>query len=129
MRSAWIGSLLWHAFKAVVLEGLEVVFIVLAVGAGNGMFVPAAAGALAATLLVLCVGTALRVPLARVPENGLKFCVGVILSAFGVFWTGEGLRVDWPGQDLAILALAALFLVVSLLLVSAITLSSLRSPP
>lgn len=105
----WIAGI--TAFKAVVLEGLEVVFIVIAVGAGRGLLVPAAAGALAACLVVLLVGVVVHRPLARVPENTLKFGVGVMLSAFGVFWTGEGLGVDWPGQDLAIPVFAAIFLV------------------
>jgi uncharacterized membrane protein len=108
----WIGGL--TAFKAVLLEGLEVVFIVIAVGAGRGLLWPAALGALAACAAVLAVGFLIHKPLARVPENSLKFAVGVMLSAFGVFWTGEGLGVDWPGQDLALLVFAALFLVVGL---------------
>jgi uncharacterized membrane protein len=62
---------------------------------------------------VLAIGFVLHRPLARVPENTLKFAVGVMLSAFGVFWTGEGLGVPWPGEDLAIVAFAALFLVVA----------------
>jgi uncharacterized membrane protein len=74
--------------------------------------VPASIGALAACALVAAVGFAVRRPLARVPENTLKFTVGVMLSAFGVFWTGEGLGVPWPGEDLAILGFAALFLLV-----------------
>jgi len=109
---AWIAGL--TAFKAVLLEGLEVVFIVVAVGAGRGLLRPAALGALAACLAVLAIGAAIHKPLARVPENALKFGVGVMLSAFGVFWTGEGLRVAWPGQDLAIAVFALLFLSVGL---------------
>jgi uncharacterized membrane protein len=108
----WIAGL--AAFKAVVLEGLEVVFIVIAVGAGRGLLFPASLGALAACLLVIVIGFAVHRPLARVPENTLKFAVGVMLSAFGVFWTGEGLGVPWPGEDLAILGFAALFLIVAL---------------
>jgi uncharacterized membrane protein len=88
------------------------VFIVIAVSAGRGLLVPASAGALAACLLVAGAGFAVHRPLARVPENTLKFAVGVMLSAFGVFWTGEGLGVAWPGADLAIVAFAALFLAV-----------------
>jgi uncharacterized membrane protein len=104
------------AFKAVLLEGLEVVFIVIAVGAGHDLLLPASAGALAACALVLAAGVLLRRPLARVPENALKFAVGVILSAFGVFWTGEGLGVAWPGSDAAALALALFFLLLGLVL-------------
>jgi uncharacterized membrane protein len=97
------------SFKAVLLEGLEVVFIVLAVGAGRGLMVPAAIGALAAFLAVMAVGLLIHKPLARVPENTLKFLVGIMLSAFGVFWTSEGLGVPWPGGDLALFGLAAAF--------------------
>jgi Ca2+/H+ antiporter, TMEM165/GDT1 family len=105
-------------FKAVLLEGLEVVFIVIAVGAGRGLVGPASIGALAACALVIAIGFVLRRPLARVPENALKFTVGVMLSAFGVFWTGEGLGVRWPGQDLAIVGFAALFLTVAVIAVA-----------
>ncbi len=108
----WIAAI--AAFKAVLLEGLEVVFIVIAVGAGGGLLLPAGLGALAACVLVLAVGAVLHRPLSRVPENRLKFAVGVMLSAFGVFWTGEGLGVPWPGHDLALLPFALLFLTAGL---------------
>jgi uncharacterized membrane protein len=117
----WLGGL--AAFKAVLLEGLEVVFIVIAVGAGRGLLWPAGLGAAAACAAVLAIGLALHRPLAKVPENALKFGVGVMLSAFGVFWTGEGLGIAWPGQDLALLLFAALFLSVGL-----VTASALRRP-
>ena len=104
----WIAGI--TAFKAVLLEGLEVVFIVIAVGAGRGLLWPASLGALAACALVLTVGAFVHKPLSLVPENTLKFGVGVMLSAFGVFWTGEGLGVEWPGADLALFVFAALFL-------------------
>ena len=104
----WIAGI--AAFKAVLLEGLEVVFIVIAVGAGRGLLWPAAGGALAACLAVLLVGVAVHKPLARVPENTLKFVVGVMLSSFGVFWTGEGIGVPWPGADLSLVGLVAIFL-------------------
>ena len=107
-RLDWLAGL--ASFKAVVLEGLEVVFIVIAVGAGRGLVVPASLGALAAAVLVLAAGLLIHRPLARVPENTLKFAVGVMLSAFGIFWVGEGLGVPWPGEDLAIPAIALLFL-------------------
>jgi Ca2+/H+ antiporter, TMEM165/GDT1 family len=110
-RLDWLAAI--ASFKAVLLEGLEVVFIVIALSAGRGMLIPASAGALAACLLVAGVGFIVHRPLARVPENTLKFAVGIMLSAFGVFWTGEGLGVPWPGADLAIVGFAALFLVVS----------------
>jgi Ca2+/H+ antiporter, TMEM165/GDT1 family len=112
----WIAGM--TAFKAVLLEGVEVVFIVIAVGAGRGLLGLASAGALAACLVVAGIGAAVHRPLARVPENALKFAVGVMLSAFGLFWTGESLGVAWPGGDAAILALIALFLAVALGLVA-----------
>ena len=120
-RLSWLAGV--AAFKAVTLEGLEVVFIVIAVGAGRGLLWPASLGALAACVIVLAVGVFVHRPLARVPENALKFTVGVMLAAFGVFWTGEGLGVDWPGHDLAILAFAAVFLSVGLA-----TATALRRP-
>ncbi|MGH6725747.1 MAG: COG4280 domain-containing protein [Pseudolabrys sp.] len=116
-RLDWLAGI--TAFKAVVLEGLEVVFIVIAVGAGRGLIVPAGAGALLACVLVSGAGLAVHKPLARVPENTLKFAVGVMLSSFGVFWLGEGFGVAWPGGDLAILALVAMFLAVALAAVMA----------
>jgi uncharacterized membrane protein len=117
----WIAGL--TAFKAVLLEGLEVVFIVIAVGAGRGLLWPASLGALAACVVILGIGIAIRRPLAKVPENALKFGVGTMLSAFGVFWTGEGLGIDWPGQDIALAVFAVLFLAVGLA-----TASLLRRP-
>ena len=110
-RLDWIAAL--TTFKAVLLEGLEVVFIVIALGAGRGMLIPASAGAVAACLFVAAMGLIVHRPLARVPENTLKFAVGIMLSAFGVFWTGEGLGVAWPGADFAIVGFAAMFLAVS----------------
>lgn len=121
----WMAGL--TAFKAVMLEGIEVVFIVLAVGAGRGLLWPASLGALAACALVLALGLVLRKPLARVPENTLKFAVGVMISAFGIYWTGEGLGVDWPGGDLAILALAALLVASGLTLVATFRRNSMET--
>jgi uncharacterized membrane protein len=113
----WDAIAIVTTFKAVVLEGLEVVFIVLAVGTTAHMMVPASLGAAAAGLVVLLAGVSLRRPLARVPENTLKFAVGVLIGSFGAFWLGEGLGVHWPGADLSILWLAAGFLAVSLLMI------------
>ena len=112
VRLDWLAGL--TSFKAVLLEGLEVAFIVIAVSAAGGLLIPASAGALAACLLVAGVGFVVHRPLARIPENTLKFAVGVMLSAFGLFWTGEGLGVAWPGADLAIVGFAALFLALGL---------------
>ncbi len=111
-RLDWLAGL--TSFKAMLLEGLEVVFIVIAVGAGRGMLIPAGVGALAACLLIAGAGLVVHRPLAKVPENTLKFAVGVMLSAFGIFWTGEGLGVAWPGADFAIVAFAVLFLSVGI---------------
>jgi uncharacterized membrane protein len=111
-RLDWMAGM--TAFQGVLLEGLEVVFIVIAVGAGRGLLLPAGLGALTACALVLTLGAVVHRPLARVPENTLKFAVGVMLSAFGVFWTGEGLGILWPGQDLALFLFAALFLAAGL---------------
>lgn len=107
------------SFKAVVIEGLEVVFIVIAVGSSGNMLVPASLGAAAAGSLVILLGLALHRPLAQVPENTLKFTVGVLLSAFGVFWFGEGLDLHWPGDDLSIVGLVIAFLAVALACVRA----------
>jgi Ca2+/H+ antiporter, TMEM165/GDT1 family len=107
-RLDWLAAL--ASFKAVLLEGLEVVFVVIALSAGRELLVPVSVGALAACLLVAGVGVVVHRPLARVPENTLKFVVGVMLTAFGIFWLGEGLGVAWPGADLAIVAFAVLFL-------------------
>jgi uncharacterized membrane protein len=110
----WIAGL--TAFKAVVLEGLEVVFVVIAVGAGRGLLWQASLGALAACAIVVSIGVVVHQPLSRVPENTLKFGVGVMLSAFGIYWTGEGLGISWPGHDFAILVFASTFLVTGLAL-------------
>ena len=111
-RRDWLAGL--TSFKAVLLEGLEVVFIIIAVSAAGGLLLPATIGALAACLLVGVLGLAVHRPLARIPENTLKFTVGVMLSAFGMFWTGEGLGIAWPGADLAIVGFALLFLTLGL---------------
>jgi len=105
------------AFKSVLLEGLEVVFIVLTLGANGGSIPLAAVGALVAAVVVAALGIVVRRPLSRVPENTLKFAVGVMLTAFGTFWAGEGVGVDWPGGDLALPAIAVLVLAWSLLYV------------
>jgi Ca2+/H+ antiporter, TMEM165/GDT1 family len=97
------------AFKGVALEGLEVVFIVLAAGSVSGRLRPAGAGAAAAFLVVLGLGAVLRTPLARVPENTLKFAVGVVLMAFGTFWLGEGAGLQWTLGDLALFALVVVY--------------------
>jgi uncharacterized membrane protein len=95
------------AFKAVALEGLEVIFIVIAVGSVGDLLVPASLGAGLALLMVVALAVVLHRPLAQVPENALKFTVGVMLASFGTFWTGEGLGLRWPNGDWAILILVA----------------------
>jgi uncharacterized membrane protein len=107
---AWDPIAVVTAFKAVTLEGVEVIIIVIGVGAVQGLLFPASLGALAACLLVVGAGVALRRPLARVPENSLKFVVGIVMSAFGLFWFGEGCGLDWPFGDAAIIGLMALLL-------------------
>jgi uncharacterized membrane protein len=100
----------WHAFtlsfKGVLLEGLEVVFIVLTFGA-NAKDVPLAAlAAVIAVVLVAAAGIAIKAPLARVPENTMKFVVGIMLTTFGMFWGAEGADAHWPGDDAALLVIA-----------------------
>jgi uncharacterized membrane protein len=93
------------SFKGVLLEGVEVVFIVLTLGANQHRLGLAAAAATLAVALVAAIGVAARAPLARVPENALKFAVGVMLSSFGLFWTAEGAGLSWPGDDAALLVI------------------------
>jgi Ca2+/H+ antiporter, TMEM165/GDT1 family len=115
---AWDAVAIATAFKITMLEGIEVVFIVVAVGAGGvGLLVPASAGALAALILVVLLGMIVHRPLASIPENSLKFIVGILLTAFGTFWIGEGIGLKWPGQDWSIVGLIAGFLIVALLTV------------
>jgi uncharacterized membrane protein len=107
----------WYAFtvsfKGVLLEGLEVAFIVVSFGSTQGRLGLAAGAAAAAVVLVVAVGLLVRGPLERVPENSLKYAVGLLLTSFGVFWGGEGAGVEWPGADLAILGILAFVSLVS----------------
>lgn len=112
-RTAWDPVAIVTAFKAVALEGVEVIVIVIALGAVQGLLVPASLGAIAACLLVVAAGLILHRPLARVPENSLKFVVGILMSAFGLFWFGEGIGLQWPYADAAILGLMAILAVAS----------------
>ena len=104
------------AFKGVLLEGLEVVFIVVTFGATQGRIGLAAAAAAAAVVVVVGVGVFVRGPLERVPENTIKYAVGLLLTSFGIFWSGEGAGVVWPGSDLAILGIVAFLGLVSFVL-------------
>ena len=105
------------SFKGVFLEGLEVAFIVISFGSTHGGVPIAAAAAVAALLVVAVVGILVREPLSRVPENALKFAVGVMLTTFGTFWGAEGAGVTWPGSDAALIGILAFVLVGSLALV------------
>jgi uncharacterized membrane protein len=105
------------SFKSVLLEGLEVAFIIITFGAtaaniASGIW-EAALGALLAFLVVVILGLAIRTPLTRIPENTLKFVVGIMLLTFGTFWTGEGMGIAWPVSDLFLFVLAAIYLVLS----------------
>lgn len=113
----------WYAFtlcfKGVLLEGLEVAFIVVTFGASANQVGLATIGAFAAFVMVGLAGLVIHRPLSRVPENQLKFAVGLMLVSFGTFWAAEGAGVEWPGEDLAILGLLLVYTVVSLSYVAA----------
>jgi uncharacterized membrane protein len=104
------------SFKGVLLEGLEVAFIVIGFGSTQSRLGLAVGAAAAAVVLVVALGIVIHGPLQRVPENTLKFVVGVLLTTFGIFWGGEGAGVEWPGGDAAILAVAGFVGLVSVLL-------------
>ena len=106
------------AFKGVFLEGLEVAFIVVTFGGTQRNVGLAALGAVAALIVVLTVGMIVHAPLTRVPENTLKFGVGIMLTAFGIFWSAEGAGVAWPGSDASILGVIAFVVVVAFGLVA-----------
>jgi uncharacterized membrane protein len=101
------------AFKGVLLEGLEVVFIVLTFGANQKNVGAAVIGAAAAVVIVAATGVVVRAPLANVPENAMKFAVGIMLTSFGTFWGAEGAGVSWPGNDVALLVLVPVIALVS----------------
>jgi uncharacterized membrane protein len=114
----------WYAFtisfKGVLLEGLEVAFIVLTFGSTQGSIPLAAAGAVAAAILVVVAGVVVRGPLSRVPENTLAFAVGVMLTTFGIFWGAEGAGVEWPGGDASLPGVLGFVLLLSLGFVTAL---------
>jgi Ca2+/H+ antiporter, TMEM165/GDT1 family len=123
------GPAVAATFKITLLEGLEVVFIVVAVGAGGvGFLVPAIVSSLAALVIVAALGLAVHRPLARVPENSLKLGVGVLLSSFGAFWFGEGVGLKWPGGDWSILGLVAGFAMAALACAAWARLARQRGP-
>jgi uncharacterized membrane protein len=123
----------WYAFtvsfKGVLLEGLEVVFIVISFGSAQGRLGLAAASAAAALVLVVGAGVLARGPLAQVPENTIKFTVGLLLTSFGCFWGAEGAGVDWPGDELALLGVLAFLGVLSFALVRALRRQRLSALP
>jgi uncharacterized membrane protein len=108
----------WYAFtlsfKGVLLEGLEVVFIVITFGDSQRNLGAAVIGAAAAVIVITVTGIAVRAPLARVPENAMKFAVGIMLTSFGVFWGAEGAGASWPGNDASLLGLIPAVALVSL---------------
>lgn len=116
-RTGFDGYSFAISFKGVLLEGLEVAFIVLTFGANQHRVDLAAAAAGLAVLVVVLLGVALRAPLAKVPENTMKFAVGVMLSSFGMFWGAEGAGASWPGGEAALLALVPGVLLVAVAIV------------
>jgi uncharacterized membrane protein len=107
----WYGFTL--SFKGVLLEGLEVAFIVITFGSTQGNIGLAAVGAGAALVLVAVVGVAVHAPLSRVPENTMKFAVGVMLTTFGIFWSTEGAGAHWPGNDASLPGVLAFVILLS----------------
>jgi uncharacterized membrane protein len=133
-RRGLVGD--WYSFtlsfKGVVLEGLEVVFIALTFGANQGNVPLAAVAALAAVLVVTIAGIAVRAPLARVPENAMKFVVGIMLTSFGIFWGAEGAGAVWPGADAALLVVVpavAVFAVALVVLLRGVTAAPATTGP
>jgi Ca2+/H+ antiporter, TMEM165/GDT1 family len=114
-RQDWVGFVI--AFKGVFLEGLEVVFIVVAVGGTSFYFPWAVAGGLLAVVVVAAAGVVIRKPLARVPENTLKYAVGIALTSLGTFWAAEGMGASWPLDFVSILFLVAAYFAASRLAV------------
>jgi uncharacterized membrane protein len=114
------------SFKGVFLEGVEVVFIVLTFGSAHGSLPLAIGGAAAAVVMVSGAGLLVHRPLSRVPENAMKFSVGLMLTTFGIFWAGEGLGLEWPGADAAILPILACLTLFSLTQVRLLTGRRLR---
>jgi uncharacterized membrane protein len=119
LTQGWDKIAVVTSFKITMVEGIEVVFIVIAMGGGgHGLLIPAIVGALGALGLVVLLGLALHRPVAMIPENTLKFVVGLLVCSFGTFWVGEGMGIVWPGQDWSLAALNAGYLAAALVLVS-----------
>jgi len=117
------------SFKAVFLEGLEVAFIVVTFGANAGSIPLAIVGAAAAVTAVVVIGVAVRAPLTRVPENTMKFAVGVLLTSFGIFWGAEGAGARWPGTDVALLGLIPFVAATAIALVTLLRRGQAGAPP
>lgn len=128
LPQGWDQIAVSTAFKITMVEGIEVVFIAIG-AAGTGLLIPASLGALAALLLVVVLGLALHRPVAMIPENTLKFLVGVLLCSFGTFWVGEGMRLTWPGEDWSLAALNVGYLVSALVLVQLCRAQAKRATP
>jgi uncharacterized membrane protein len=120
----WLGFTI--SFKSTLLEGLEVAFIVLTFGLSSGNMALPIVGAAAAFVVVGITGLMVRKPLEQVPENTMKWIVGVMLSSFGTFWAGEGLGVNWPAADLSIVGLIAVYVLFSWLAVQWLRSASLQ---
>ncbi len=105
------------AFKIVMLEGVEVVFIVIAIAASGKALWAATIGAMAALILVIILGLVVHRPLAKIPENALKFGVGLLLTTFGTLWVGESLQIQWPWGDATLLLLLGAYFLVAQTLV------------
>jgi len=126
--SGFDGYAFTISFKGVLLEGLEVAFIVLTFGANQHRVALAAAAAGLAIVVVIAAGAAARAPLARVPENSLKFAVGVMLISFGMFWGAEGAGASWPGGDAALLAIVPGVLIVAIAMSKTVARASNSGP-
>ncbi|MEA2405316.1 MAG: hypothetical protein QOE08_1963 [Thermoleophilaceae bacterium] len=117
-RPDWPGRAI--AFKGVLLEGVEIILIVTALAAHPGGLAPALFGSVAALVVVVALGAVLREPLQRVPETHLKYMVGIVLTTFGVFFVSEGMGVEWPLSDAALLYIAVFLALVSQLQINLI---------
>ena len=123
----WDNIAFWLSYKAVLLEGLEVAFIVIALGSQGGVALQAAIlGAAAAFVVTTAAGTVLHKPLTFVPENFMKFVVGAMLTTFGIFWGSEGLLVQWPLGDATLLLILAGVCLVSLVAIRMLALIAPR---
>lgn len=130
--SDWYGFTL--AFKGVLLEGLEVVFIVVTFGviqkgSNPHAFTLAVLAAISATVLMTVAGFIIHKPLSKIPENGMKFIVGILLTSFGIFWGAEGAGAIWPHADLSLLAIIPFVLATSLLLITLLKIRNRRNHP